>query len=185
MTNMILTIPYQAFEAGYVHLTPFQMDRHGKNIARLSYKDNSIDLQDVSILSPPLRVIDYNSENSRLRLDLSDYNTFQFKLNTLYDYLISTFYIHQFGFLHQKNKSLDFVRNLFYSLLDGTILSLYIYPTTYVKLANGTNCRISDLKSGDMIRCVIRFQGISQLMNHDGFRLRLHHSVPSIWKIKV
>jgi hypothetical protein len=185
MTNMILTIPYQAFETGHVHLTPFQMDRYGKHMARLTYKDNSIDFQDVSILSPPLRVIDYNPENSRLRLDLSDYITFQIKLKTLYDYLISTFYIHQYGFLHHKNKSIDFIRNLFYSLLDGMILSLYIYPTTYVKLVNGTNCRITELKSGDMVRCVIRFQGISQLMGHDGFRLRLHHSVPSIWKIKA
>jgi hypothetical protein len=184
MTNIILTIPYQAFEAGHVHLTPFQFDRYGKSIARLSYKDHSIDFQDLSILSPPLRVIDYNPENSRLRLDLSDYNTFHIKLKTLYDYLISTFYIHQYGFLHYKNKSIDFIRNLFYSLIDGMILSLYIYPTTYIKLVNGVTSRITDIKSGDMIRCVIRFHGISQLMNQDGFKLRLHHSVPSIWKIK-
>ena len=80
---MILTIPYQAFEACHVHLTPFQFDRYGKSIARLSYKDHSIDFQDLSILSPPLRVIDYNPENSRLRLDLSDYHTFHIKLKTL------------------------------------------------------------------------------------------------------
>lgn len=180
---MFLTIPYQAFEVGHVHLTPFQYDRYGKSIARLSYKDNSIDFHDISILSPPLRIIDYNPENSRLRLDLSDHMSFQTKLSTLYEHLISTFYVHQHAFLHQKNKSLEFIRHLFYFLLDGSILSLYIYPTTYVKMSNGKTCRMSELRSGDTIRCVIRLQGISQVINKDGFHLRLHHSVPSIWAI--
>ena len=63
---MILSIPYQAFEVGNIHITPFQIDRFGKTIARLSYKDQSIDFQDVSILSPPLTVVDYHPESSRL-----------------------------------------------------------------------------------------------------------------------
>jgi hypothetical protein len=178
---MILTIPYQAFEVGYVHLTPFQFDRYGKSIARLSYKDTSINFQDVSILSPPLRIIDYNPENSRLRLDLSEHFAFQIKLNTLYEHLISTFYVHQQAFLHQRNKTLDYIRHLFYFLLDESILSLYVYPTTYIKMSNGNTLHMSELKAGDTIRCVIRLQGISQVMNKDGFHLRLHHSIPSIW----
>ena len=180
---MILSIPYQAFEVGNIHITPFQMDRFGKTIARLSYKDHSIDFQDVSILSPPLTVLDYHPETSRLRLDLSDHHMFQVKMNTLHEYLISTIYVHQQSFLNQKNRSYDFVKRLFYFLLDGSVLSLFIYPAVQVKKQNGAHCTISDLKKGDVIRCVIRLQGISQILNNGELRMRLHHSVPSTWLI--
>jgi hypothetical protein len=180
---MILSIPYQAFEIGNIHVAPFQIDRFGKMIARLCYKDNSIDFHDVSILSPPLRIIDYNSETSRLRLDLSDHPHFQIKMHTLHDYLISTFYTHQQSFLNIKNRSYEAIRHLFYFLLDGMTLSLFIYPTMSVKTKSGTMCRVSDLKPGDTIRTVIRLQGVSQLISREELRLRLHHSVPSVWRL--
>jgi hypothetical protein len=180
---MILSIPYQALQIGNIHLTPFQADKYGKAVARLSYKDNSLDFQDVSILSPPIKVIDYNPENSRLRIDLSDQFNFQVKLNTLQEYLVSTFYVHQQSFLNQKNESHENIRELFHFLLDTNILSLYIFPTANVKKADGTICKISDILPGDTIRCVIRLQGITQVRGRYGNRLRLHHSVPSIWQI--
>lgn len=180
---MILSIPYQAFEVGHIHLTPFQVDRYGKTIARLSYKESSIDFHDVSILSPPITVLDYHPETSRLRLDLSDHHNFQVKMNTLHEYLISTFYVHQQSFLNHQNKPYDAIRRLFYFLLDDTVLSLFIYPTVIVKKEKGPSCTISDLKKGDVIRCVIRLQGVSQIINKGELRLRLHHSVPSIWYI--
>ena len=79
---MLLSIPYQALEIGNIHLTPFQADKYGKAVARLSYKDNSIDFQDVSILSPSIKVIDYNPENSRLRIDPSDQSFIVFLKNS-------------------------------------------------------------------------------------------------------
>jgi hypothetical protein len=48
---MILTVPYQALQVGNIHITPFSQDKYGKSLAKLSYKDPSIDFQDVSILS--------------------------------------------------------------------------------------------------------------------------------------
>jgi hypothetical protein len=180
---MLLSIPYQALEIGNIHLTPFQADKYGKAVARLSYKDNSIDFQDVSILSPPIKVVDYNPENSRLRIDLSDQYNFQNKLNTLQEYLVSTFYVHQQSFLNQKNDPHENIRDLFHFLLDGSNLCLYIFPTSTVKKSDGTTCKVSDLSAGDMIRCVIRLQGISQVRGKYGVRLRLQHSIPSMWII--
>jgi len=246
---MILTIPYQAFEIGNVHVTPFQVDRYGKTIARLTYKDNSIDFQDVSILSPPMRILDYNSDTSRLRLDISEHPHFHCKMNLLHDYLIHTFYVHQQSFLGQQGVPYETIRRLFYFLLDGPALSLFVYPTIMVKhdaqgeakaqmpppppmepvekpiraahnnpfeylsdaesresglnvhaapyipavqslfemyqamkLAEQTTLRVYDLKPGDRIRCVIRLQGVSQLLNRNELRLRLHHSVPVLWR---
>jgi hypothetical protein len=180
---MYLTIPYQSFEVGNVHVSSFQYDKYAKTIAQFTYKDPSIDLNDVSILTPPLRVIDYNPESSRLRLDLSDHPSFLSKWEVLYENLISTFYIHQQSFLHDSSYSMESIRRLFYVLIDGPILSLYIYPTTLVKIENGTTCPISDIKTGDFLRSAVRLQGISQIISKDGLRLRLHHSVSSMWLI--
>lgn len=180
---MLLSIPHQALEIGNIHLTPFQADKYGKAVARLSYKDNSIDFQDVSILSPPIRVIDYNPENSRLRIDLSDQFNFQNKLNTLQEYLVTTFYVHQQSFLNQKNDTHENIRDLFHFLLDGSSLCLYIFPTSTIKKSDGSITKVSELSTGDMIRCVIRLQGISQVRGKYGVRLRLQHSIPSIWQI--
>jgi len=180
---MLLTIPYQALEISNIHLTPFQADKYGKAIAYMSYKDNSIDFQDVSILTPPVRVIFYNSECSRLTIDLSDQYNFQVKLNMLQEYLVSTFYVHQQSFLNQKKYSHTNIRELFQFLLSDSMLSLYIFPTAIVQKENGSISNVSDLKSGDMIRCIIRFQGISQISNKYGTKLRLQHSIPSLWSI--
>ena len=180
---MILSIPFQALEVGNIHLTPFQSDKYGKFVARLSYKDPSIDFQDVSILSPPLKIIDYNPEHSRLRLDLSEQTNFQDKLNTLQEYLISTFYVHQQSFLGHKNETHDTIRQLFHFLLTGSALSLYIFPTSLVKKVDGSMVKVSELQPNDTIRCVIRLQGISQVRGKYGISLRLQHSIPSIWLI--
>jgi hypothetical protein len=180
---MLLSIPFQALEIRNIHLTPFQADKYGKAVARLSYKDPSIDFQDVSILTPPLKVIDYNPENSRLRLDLSDQPTFLSKLHTLQEYLVSTFYVHQQSFLNQKNETTDSIRRLFHFLLEDTTLSLYIFPTSIIKNSNNSMSKVSDLVPGNNIRCVIRLQGIYQFRNKYGSHLRLQHYVPSSWLI--
>jgi hypothetical protein len=182
---MILSIPFQALEIGNIHLSPFTPDRYGKNIARLSYKDNSIDFHDVSILSPPIKVIDYNPENSRLRLDLSDQFNFQIKINTIQEYLVSTFYMHQQSFLNGKNETHENIRNLFHFLLDGTTLSLYIFPTATIKKIDGSLLKVSELLPGDTIRVIIRLQGISQVRSKYGIRLRLQHNVSSLWYIPI
>jgi len=178
---MLLSIPYQALEICNIHISPFESDRYGKAIARLSYKDPSIEFQDVSILTPALKIIDYNPENSRLRVDLSDLGNFHSKLNTLQEYLVSTFYVHQQSFLNHRNETCDSIRDRFHFLLDGSMLYLYVFPTTVVKTVNGKMTKISDLEPGDFIRCVIRLHGVSQVRGKYGTRLRLQHSISSIW----
>jgi hypothetical protein len=180
---MLLSIPYQALEISNIHLTPFQTDKYGKFVAKLSYKDPSIDFHDVSILTPPLKIIDYNPENSRLRLDLSEQIKFQDKLYTLQEYLVSTFYVHQQSFLNQSNETTNNIRQLFHFLLENSILSVYIFSSVIVKKNDNTISRVIDLKPGDYIRCIIRLQGISQVRGKYGIRLRLQHSVPSVWYV--
>lgn len=182
---MLLSIPHQALEIGYIHLSPFQSYKYGKSIARMTYKDNSIEFQDVSILTPPIRVISYNPDTSRLCIDLSDQTNFKVKLNTLQEYLISTFYVHQQSFLNQIDFTYNNIRDLFHFLLNDSILTLYVFLTTIVKKEDGTEIKVCDLKTGDIIRCVISFQGISYISNKYNKKLRMYHSIPSIWSINT
>jgi hypothetical protein len=182
---MLLSIPYQTFEASNIQLSHFQLDKYGRAIARLTYKDTSIDFQDVTILSPPVRVIDFNPDCNRLRVDLSEQRLFQTKLQTIQDYLVNTFYIHQIPILNKMYHSEYDIHALFHFLLDNNVLSLYIYNTTTVKLANGSSIKLAELKTGDQIRFVIRIQGISQVWRHTtGMNLRFQHTVPSIWYLQ-
>jgi hypothetical protein len=181
---MLLGIPYQAIEVGNIHLSPFQTDKYGKSLAKLSYKDTSIEFQDVSIISPPLKVIDYNVDSCRLKIDLSEQFMFQTKLNTLQEYLVSTFYLHQQSFLNNRTAlSYDDVRSLFHFLLFESTLSLYIFPNCIVKRGDGSIMKVIDISPGDTIRCVIRIHGITQIINRNFYRLRLQHSIPAIWFI--
>lgn len=180
---MILTIPYPVFDIQHVQLSPFQAQMYGKNIAHLSYHDPSIEFRDVNLLTPPMVVVEYMPEHSRLRVDISAYPMFQIKLHTLHEYIVSTFYVHQIGLLNIHHESHEHIRQLFHFLLEDSFLSLYIYPTSLVKCADGTTCRVSELMPGDQIRCVIRFHGISKLTHSHGMRLRFQHTLPSLWKL--
>jgi hypothetical protein len=182
---MILTVPYQALEVDNIHISPFIIDKYGKSISKLSYKDNSVDFHDVSILTPPLKVIDYNSDSSRLRLDLSEQPHFQAKFSTIQDNLTSTFFIHQQTFINKRNECLEYIRSLFHFLLENNVLSLYIFPSTVVKKENGETFKISELKADDVVRCVIRLQGITQYHNKYDIRLRLQHSVGVLWAVSL
>ena len=178
---MLLSIPYQALEISKIHLLPFQSDKYGKALAKLQYKDTSVEFNDVSILTPPMKVIDYNPENSRLRLDLSQQFQFQIKMNTLQEYLAGTFYVHQQSFLSQRCDSSEDIRNMFHFILEGETLSLYIFPTANIRHEDGHITKMSEITPGDMIRCLIRFNGISQIKTKNGIKLRIQHTVPGIW----
>ena len=181
--TMFLAVPYHSFDVSHIHMSSFQPDKYGKTIARLMYKDPSIDFHDVSMLSPPVHVVQYDPYHSRLTVELADHPTFLMKYMTLYDNLMSTLYIHQQNFLQTTTLTMDDIRRLFYSTLEGTQLSLYVFPTATVQLEKGGTCSVQALTEGDTIRFAVRIQGVSQLMTRDGLRLRLHHMVPVIAKL--
>ena len=56
---MILSIPYNRFEINNVQLQQFMNDKFNRSIALLTYND-SIEFKDITILSPPMKVIQYN-----------------------------------------------------------------------------------------------------------------------------
>jgi len=184
---MILSIPYQRFEINNVQLQPFIHDKYNRNIALLTYSDTSIDFKDITILTPPMKVIHYNPKNSTLKLDVSEHIVFQSKLYLFYEYLTNLLFMHQYAFFNESTWSYDMIRRCFYTILTKSVLSLYVHPGTMLKATEkGTHgVSVSEIKPGDMVRCIIRIQGISQIFGkgHDGMRLRLHHYIPSVWRM--
>jgi hypothetical protein len=176
MPPTLLTIPCTTFDVSLVYITPFQIDAKGRLMAELSYKDPAIEFSDVCMWTPPLRVIDYQPETSRLRLDMKDQAMFQIKLNMFYEYLVSTFYLHP-EILGLQGRRMEEIRAMFHPLIDGGCLSVFLYPSTLVRLPDGF-CRVGELSAGDQVECVVRFHGIVQ----HGMRLRIHHTVPMIWR---
>jgi hypothetical protein len=181
---MILSIPYQRFENTNVQLQQFIQSKNNRNIALLTYHD-TIDFKDITILTPPMKVIQYNTKTSMLRLDVSDQIAFQIKIHTFYEYLTNILFLNQYAFFNRSDLTYDMIRQCFYTMLTKSVLSLYIHPGTVVKHRekDTQGVTISDVVPGDTIQCIIRIQGISQLITNDSIRLRLHHSVPTIWRL--
>ena len=177
---MLLTIPHNILKIEHIHISPFQIDKYGKKLARLTYENDFIKLHDVSLMSPPIKIIDYDPQLSRLRLDISGNDIFKTKIEMLHDYIISTFFLYQYQFLEKNNLSHESIKHAFYHLLDGSILSLYIHPFFSLQLPNGSSSKIGSLKNGDFVRFVITFYGISRILKNDHDKLRFQYSIPSI-----
>lgn len=181
---MILTVPYQTLEISRVHLNPFVKDNKGRSIASLVYKDSAIEINDLSILTPPLKVLDYDSKTSRLRFDLKDQKAFETKLSTLQTYLISTFYLHRLSLLG-NDYTHEEIQHLFQNLLVDNIFSAFVYPTTNIRKEDGSSVKMNTIKAGDSVRFAICIQGVIIINTNYGkfFRLRIQHHVPVVWLV--
>jgi hypothetical protein len=186
---MILTIPYQTLEIPNINILPFVVDQKGKNIARMNYKDSSIQFDDVSILTPPMRIVSYDPRANKLIVNVDGQKEFISKINTMQEYLCSTFYEYRHTFLKNKVNNLHQTRELFQNILHGDTMILHIYPATNVRTSDGTKVSIVQLKAGDMIRAVIRIQGVARINKFNSYNgvydffFRIYHTIPTMWHI--
>ena len=168
-------------------------------MACLKYKDPTIEFSDVPILSPPLRVIDYTAETSRLRLDLSDSPVFLNKMTQFHEFLVSTFFVHQPSFFGDQGRTYEDVQRMLYPLLEGNILSVFVHPSVNWKRDDGKCQCVGDIVNGNVIRMLVRFAGVMQLRQlldksrsffqgekalYGDLRLRIHHTVLSVWFVE-
>ena len=179
---MILTIPYQTLEIRNIHLNQFQIDHKGRYIANLSYKDTSIEIYDVPILTPPLTVIDYDPSTNRLRLDTHTQHMFSSKVANIQEFIIQTFYANRYSFL-KNDIELDELRAMFQLLFVNSVLTLYVFPSTPIKCADGTTLYVNQLQKDDVIRSIIRIHGVN-FISGSYPRLRLQHSISSLWCVQ-
>jgi len=107
---MILSIPFQRFEINNVQLHQFMMRKYNRNIAALTYQDDMIGFKDITLLTPPMKVLQYNTKTSMLRLDVSEQISFQLKLYTFYEYVTNLLFMNQYAFFNETQLSYDIIR---------------------------------------------------------------------------
>jgi hypothetical protein len=70
-------------------------------------------------------------------------------------------------------------------MLNDTYLTLHVHSSSTVKTVDNKHINIANIKHGDVIRCVIRIQGVSRIMNKNDSHYRIHHSVPAMCKVSM
>lgn len=182
---MLLAIPYQLLEPQNVVLENFHADYKHRIIAPLIYKAVAVQFNDIPILTPVLTVGEYNPTTNRIRFDIKGCPAFAAKIQLFQDSVIQRFYQKRFD-IFKMDVTAEEIKSTFQLLYHGTMLTLFIFPTSQLKMADGSTKIAGQLKTGDKIRCVIRIHGVSMLPVRptDFFpRFRIQHSVPMVYGI--
>jgi hypothetical protein len=174
---MLLAIPYQALEVGKVHMDPFKPDRKYRPLAPLTYRDASVDTLDLTLVTPPLSLVSYDTTRNRLVLDTTPFTMFNTKFTTLQEYIVSAMHFHRMTFF-RRNIEYDTLHAMLQPLLVGNHLTVYTHPNLPVQNEKGEVCPLSDVKSMCHLRVVIRIHGILQFEGRSGTQLRIQHSIP-------
>lgn len=177
---MLLAIPYQTLELGKIHMDPFKPDRKHRPLAPLTYRDASVETLDLTLVTPLLSFLSYDSTRNRLVLDTAPYPIFNTKFTTLQEYIVSAMYFHRMTFF-KRDIDYDTLHSMLQPLLVGQQLTVYTHPSFPVQAEDGTVCSLSDVKTPAKLRVVIRIHGILQFEGRSGLQLRIQHSIPKLY----
>lgn len=183
------TIPIQKLEVTKVQTR--QIQKSAKPITPLSYVDGPFILQHVNILLPPLQIKEYDGTSGKLVLSLNESPGSLSKLQALQETLLQKVYQQQSSWFPSETiRSKDQIHSLFQPFIEGDTLHLYCPLQTAEKKTfiyvwkNGIWNKFTDimlLQKGDVIRPVIRLQGISfqtnQLNGSWTGRFRVQHRI--------
>ena len=163
-SNPFLTIPFQSFEIENTYILPPQTDFKGRKFIQLCYKDSSVEIQDLPILIPPLKVHHYDLKKSMLFLEIDKAHPFYQKIYLLQEFIVHTLYNYQNLLFPQlfdnntqnnftesknvkiflssstpqscesKNMSISDVRSFFQMPLRENIFGLYVHPNTEINI---------------------------------------------------
>lgn len=213
--NPFLSIPYQSFEIENVFILPPKYDNKDRIYSQLCYKDSSVEIQDIPILTPPLKVQYYDIRKSFLYLEIDESHPFAQKMNKFQEVLIQTFYNYQniilphlinnngsFQMEHTsqlkvslsnqstntqtKKLSLQKIRSLFQLPFKNNCMILYIHPNTTIQTSNDHELAAYQLIPGTYIRTLLRLYNIITIKSTAQKNyLRIQQSVPFIWYVGV
>ena len=154
---MIALVPYASLDPALVELGPFCAD----NKARLTYPL----FEDVPILTPPLKVVSYDADTSRITFDTSEQRAFSAKLAALQDRIES---------LVPQNK--DHLLTLYHR--EKHTLTLFTPPSMTLQTRDGI---LVPLKEAHLVRCAIR---LFHVCHHSSNTYRIQHSILKLWAIE-
>lgn len=185
-------LPIQKVEIGNINIgSPWARLSNGetpqKPMAPLSYFGTQFRLPFVSLIFPPLPVIEYNAATGKLVLDMFDSSLASIKLNTLQDTIVNAISYHQAGWFKSEFSKDDIVRG-FQPIIQDNHLHLHCpspSPSTGPSIyKDGAWKKLSadDLKLGTRVRVAVKIHGISFLNRNDGDakwsgKCRLQHRI--------
>lgn len=211
-------IPIQKVEIGNIHIgQPYGRQQLGgstgstqqKPMVPLSYFGTQFRMPFMSVLFPPLHILEYNATTGRLVLDMSISPLACIKLNTLQETIMNAIVYHQstwFGTHFTKEEVKDGFQQIiegnhivlhFYTGAKGGSSNTQIYRAASSPLAeSGSNATLAstskatytqltanDLRPGQRIRVGVKIHGISFLTNATGAwtgRCRLQHRIQGV-----
>jgi hypothetical protein len=186
-------LPIQKVEIGNINIgSPWARLSHGdgaqKPMAPLSYFGTQFRLPFVSLVFPPLPVIEYNSVTGKLVLDMFESSLASIKLNTLQDTIVNAIAYHQAGWFKSEFSKEEIVRG-FQPIIQDNHLHLHCpssseHMRSIPIFKDGVWKKFSadDLKLGTRIRVAVKIHGISFLNRNDGDmkwsgKCRLQHRI--------
>jgi len=192
-------LPIQKVEIGNINIgSPWSSSRAiQKPMAPLSYFGAQFRLPFLSILFPPLCVVEYVPATGKLVLDMSETNLATIKLTTLQDTLINAIMYHQMSWF-KTNLAAEDVRQGFQPIIQDNKLILHC-PYTDLSSPNSgkvvfknvpiykdgwKDFKPEDLKMGTRVRVAVKIHGISFLNRNESSewsgKCRLQHKIIGI-----
>ena len=183
-------MPIQKVEIGNINIgSPWARgEAHlGKPMAPLSYFGTQFRLPFVSLIFPPLPVVEYNPATGKLVLDMFETSLASIKLKTLQDTIINAILYHQSGWF-RSDFTKDEVTRGFQPIIQDNHLHLHcpIIPSGrgipfYKDGWKGFGAE--DLRPGSRIRIAVKIHGISFLNRNESTwsgKCRLQHRILGI-----
>ncbi len=187
-------LPIQKLEIGNVNIgSPWSRGNSSqqKPMAPLSYFGTQFRMPLVSILFPPLPIVEYNSATGRLVLDMSETSLASIKMSVLQETLINAVLFHQHSWFKTEYTK-DEVRAGFQPLFQDSHLHFHCPLGTsghqrslpVYKNQAWSPMEAGDLKVGMRIRVAVKIHGISFLIQDRDSqwsgRCRLQHRIQGI-----
>jgi hypothetical protein len=176
---MDFAVPAQLLEVSNIHMLPFQRKGKYPPMSLLQYITPTVELENFSILTPPLLIDDWNAERGRLRLNCSKYPVFASKLSAIQEFICNSIYVHQRTLNLDRTVELGEVKDQFRKIFEGETLNCFISPYHLFPLyENGERVILDDfnkrLRSGRIIRLILQLNGVSSL---SGNVFRIQHQI--------
>lgn len=179
-------LPVQKLEIGNVNIgSPWERESRKeyeqKPMAPLSYFGTQFRIPFVSVLFPPLGVVEYNPVTGKLVMDMAGNNLTCIKLGALQDTLLGAICYHQAAWFKSEFSKED-VKGGFQPLYSDNRLHLFC-PHTARFFKDGQWNTSCDIVAGCKIRVAVKLHGISFLTRPDGSwsgRCRFQHRILGI-----
>ncbi len=182
---MDLAVPSQLLEINNIHMMPFTRKDKYPPIATLQYNTPQLNMKHCSILTPILKIVDWNPVKGRLRLNCEEHPYFQTKMSAIQEYLINTIHKYQSLLLFDPTVvaplefSHDEIRSVFKVIFEEPCLNCYISPHHLFPLYyQGERVGLQDfnslLRPGTSIRLILQLNGVSHL---PGNSFRIQHQI--------